>query len=247
MGSIQSALLGFGIFRLPWRLCGVRRCRHFGPLENVVVQTIAVATATLPLAGGFIGIIPALGMLDPPIVLSTSQQLLWAAALTYFGIFFAVPLRRQTILVEQLTFPSGTATAKLIDLLHSGGQTTLARPAAADFGLGLDSAPDTTPWRVLALAFGASFGLSALSFAALPAADPTLHVMTWLGLPHLTAWRWTLRPTLGVVGQGMIMGAKPALSLLVGALVAWGALGPQARARGWAPGKIFDFAHGAQG
>ena len=33
--------------------------------------------------------------------------------------FFAVPLRRQTILVEQLRFPSGTATAKLIDTLHA--------------------------------------------------------------------------------------------------------------------------------
>ena len=77
-----------------------------------------------PLAGGFIGIIPALGMLDPPVVLSTGQMLAWAAALTYFGICFAVPLRRQTILVEKLTFPSGTATAKLIQLLHGGALPT---------------------------------------------------------------------------------------------------------------------------
>eukprot|EP00662_Eupelagonemidae_sp_cell21_P028727 gene28726-13152_t len=41
-----------------------------------------------------------------PIVLSWPKQLLWAAALCYFGIFFAVPLRRQTIVVEQLRFPS---------------------------------------------------------------------------------------------------------------------------------------------
>ena len=127
MGSIQSALIGYGIFQLPWRMCsclGGGRGRPFGPLENVVVQTVSVATATLPLAGGFIGIIPALGMLDPPVVLSTGQMLAWAAALTYFGICFAVPLRRQTILVEKLTFPSGTATAKLIQLLHGGALPT---------------------------------------------------------------------------------------------------------------------------
>ena len=77
MGSIQSALIGFGLFQLPWRRCAGRGrgYRPFGPLENVVVQTVSVATATLPLAGGFIGIIPALGMLDPPVVLTTSQLL----------------------------------------------------------------------------------------------------------------------------------------------------------------------------
>ena len=61
MGSIQCALLGFGIFQLPWRRIGLGSSRPFNPLENVAVQTIGVATATMPLAGGFIGIIPALG------------------------------------------------------------------------------------------------------------------------------------------------------------------------------------------
>ena len=61
MGSIQCALIGFGIFQLPWHRIGLGGGR-FNPLENVVVQTIGVATATLPLAGGFIGIIPALGV-----------------------------------------------------------------------------------------------------------------------------------------------------------------------------------------
>ena len=248
MGSIQSALLGYGIFQLP---PVARVCRHFGPLENVVVQPIAVAPATLPLPGGFIGIIPALGLLSPPVTLGVGQQLLWAAALTYFGIFFAVPLRRQTILVERLAFPSGTATAKLIDLLHSrsdkGVPPMVTTPAgAADFGLGMAAPHGATPWRVLALSFAASFGLSALVHFGLPSADPTLHLFSWVGMHQLTIWRWTVRPSLGIVGQGMIMGAKPALSLLVGAVVAWGFLGPAARANGWAPGKIFD-THGAQG
>ena len=43
MGSIQSALIGYGLFQLP----GFRRGLRFGPLENVAVQTISVATATL--------------------------------------------------------------------------------------------------------------------------------------------------------------------------------------------------------
>ena len=241
MGSLQSALLGYGIFQA----CGVctRHARHFGPLENVVVQTVSVATATLPLAAGFVGIIPALGLLSPAVHLTPTQQLLWAAALTYFGIFFAVPLRRQTILVEQLPFPSGTATAKLIDLLHSRS-TTIAPAGSSDY---LGAGAGVAPWRVLALSFVASFGVSALAYAALPAADPTLHIGSWIGLPHLTTWRWTLRLSLGLVGQGMIMGTRSALSLLLGSVLAWGVLGPLARASGWARGPIFDFKLGAQG
>ena len=43
------------------------------------------------------------------------------------------------------------------------------------------------------------------------------------------------------------MGMRPSLSLLAGAVCAWGVLGPTARSRGWAQGKIFDFEYGAQG
>ena len=96
MGSVQCAVVGFVIFRT----CLPRGAVPFGPHENVVVQTVGVATATMPLAGGFVGIIPALKLLVPPdgpggIATSAWKQLLWGAALCYFGIFFAVPLRRQ--------------------------------------------------------------------------------------------------------------------------------------------------------
>lgn len=49
MGSLQSAILGFGIFRLLEKSCGIK---GFSMEENVIVQTTAVATATMPLAAG---------------------------------------------------------------------------------------------------------------------------------------------------------------------------------------------------
>jgi uncharacterized oligopeptide transporter (OPT) family protein len=173
MGSIQSAILGFGVFKLLQKYV-----HNFGPFENVVLQTVAVATATMPLAGGnescawvtpgaflavvcwrvngsvllrtplklflellwrilslspplstslagFVGIIPALGLLNPQenppsgaLTLNWWELLLWTLALAFFGVFFAVPLRRQTILKEKLKFPSGTATAQMIRVLH---------------------------------------------------------------------------------------------------------------------------------
>jgi hypothetical protein len=50
--SLQSSLLGFAIFKV------ILRDQTFGPIENVLLQTAAVATATMPLAGGFVGIVP---------------------------------------------------------------------------------------------------------------------------------------------------------------------------------------------
>ena len=48
---------------------------------------------------GFVGIVPALGMLKDghAVHLSSAQLLVWCLAMALFGVFFAVPLRRQTV------------------------------------------------------------------------------------------------------------------------------------------------------
>ncbi|KAJ2166347.1 OPT super, partial [Coemansia sp. RSA 551] len=60
MMSLQASLVGFAVFKALEGVLSV----PFGPAENVILQTTAVATATMPLAGGFVGILPALKMLD---------------------------------------------------------------------------------------------------------------------------------------------------------------------------------------
>ena len=49
MGSLQSAILGYGAFRAlqKWGLAS-----GFSVEENVIIQTTSVATATMPLAAG---------------------------------------------------------------------------------------------------------------------------------------------------------------------------------------------------
>ena len=93
--SLQSALIGFLVSKmLPRRLT---------PQEIIVVQTTAVATGTMPLAAGFVGILPALGLLDPvkdgqPAVhLTWPQTIAWSLAVAFFGY---VPI---TCLVFMLT------------------------------------------------------------------------------------------------------------------------------------------------
>lgn len=143
LGSMQSALLGFLGFRT------VSRLVRFSHTDNVLLQTVAVAAGTLPLAAGFVGVVPALAALasNPTYNTTTAvlefnwwQLILWALALAFFGVFVAIPLRRQAILREKLPFPSGTATAKLIALFHrldslpgddtaTSNASSLARPS----------------------------------------------------------------------------------------------------------------------
>jgi uncharacterized oligopeptide transporter (OPT) family protein len=55
------------------------------------VQTTAVATGTMPLAAGFVGILPALTLLDEardgsrPIYLSLVSTIGWSCAVAFFG------------------------------------------------------------------------------------------------------------------------------------------------------------------
>ncbi|KAF9134811.1 hypothetical protein BGW39_005721 [Mortierella sp. 14UC] len=121
MMSLQSSLLGFAIFKVFKPFLTV----PFGPAENIVLQSIAVATGTMPLAAGFVGIIPALQMMtvednpSGPVFLSATEMILWCLAIAFFGVFIAVPLRKQVIIGEKLPFPSGTATAQMIGVLHN--------------------------------------------------------------------------------------------------------------------------------
>ncbi|KAI8637521.1 OPT oligopeptide transporter protein-domain-containing protein [Parasitella parasitica] len=107
MMSLQSSLLGFAMFK-PFQ----HMLKHkFGPIENVVLQTTALMTTSDNPSGA--------------VVLSGRQLILWSLGVAFFGVFFAVPLRKETIIRERLKFPSGTATAQMISLLHQRKDPTL--------------------------------------------------------------------------------------------------------------------------
>lgn len=120
----------------------------FSEVENVLVQTVAGSVGTMPLGCGFVGVVPALEFLlkreetpdsssadeEMVAVLAQAQAtgglriplgklMLWALGLCFFGVVFAVPLRKEVIVREKLRFPSGTATALMIGVLHGGEKT----------------------------------------------------------------------------------------------------------------------------
>ena len=72
-------------------------------------------------------------------------------------------------------------------------------------------------WAALLWTFAAAAAYT-LASAYTPAIK-SFPLFTWLGLPGVTAWGWEVAPSMGYVGQGMIMGPKTALSMLGGALL----------------------------
>lgn len=117
--AMPAALIGFAFFK------SISRCIDypFTPVENVLVQTVAGAVGTMPLGVGCVGVLPALNFLlrpseNGPIDLGIGRLIIWSVGICFFGVFIAVPLRKEVIVREKLRFPSGTATALMIGVLH---------------------------------------------------------------------------------------------------------------------------------
>ncbi|TPX15221.1 uncharacterized protein E0L32_004779 [Thyridium curvatum] len=138
--SMPASLMGFGLFKA--------LSRHlkfpFSPVENVLVQSVAGGMAIMPLGCGFVGVLPAMNyLLTPeergPVDLSVWKLIVWSLGLCYFGVVFAVPLRRQVIIRERLKFPSGFSTAVLIGVLHGKTQRVEGGDASQDLAAGFAS------------------------------------------------------------------------------------------------------------
>ncbi|KAG6373370.1 OPT oligopeptide transporter protein-domain-containing protein [Boletus reticuloceps] len=268
--SLQSALMGFLVSKvLPTPL---------SPQEIIVVQTTAVATGTMPLAAGFVGILPALGLLDeeqdgsPPIYLSWAAAVGWSCSIAFFGVFLSPPIRKQVIIEEQLAFPSGTATAQLISVLHElpppqtslrrrsgyraldtedvASHTTLVDEAGTvaqdtiDETEGIDERElvQKEGWVDLIYSFLASGVMTLAAYFF-----PIVFSVPLFGKYLAREWLWSFTPSLSYVGQGIIMGFPTTLSMNLGMLVGWGILSPLSKHAGWAPGPVGDMSTGARG
>ncbi|KAI8961111.1 OPT superfamily oligopeptide transporter [Daldinia sp. FL1419] len=278
MMTMPASLLGFGIFKTLSRHLSF----PFSPVENVLVQSVAGGMAIMPLGCGFVGVIPAMEyMMDSseqgPIKLSMWKLIIWSLGLCYFGVVFAVPLRRQVIIREQLKFPSGFSTAVLIGVLHGKGETqnsgALDTSKAATFGSlalenqpllqtespdgegdaidsanGLPPAGTTKPYN-----WGSNIRLLLISFGISGLYTlctyffPILRNLPIFGRAAAEIWLWDLNPSLAYVGQGIIMGPSTTIHMLLGAVVGWGILSPLAKSRGWAPGPVAHWEEGSRG
>ncbi|KEY69488.1 hypothetical protein S7711_02026 [Stachybotrys chartarum IBT 7711] len=274
--SMPASLMGFGVFRL----LRPHLRFPFSPVENVLVQSVACGMAIMPLGCGLVGVIPAMEYLLAedemgPLRLGTWQLIAWSIGLCYFGVVFAVPLRRQVIIRERLRFPSGFSTAVLISILHGrnpnsskkemdaaakGGFASLVPkeeepPLLAPGRDSLDTEPDDDPeptaaekseWASNMRLLLACFLASGI-FTVATYFVPVLRNIPIFGSAAASTWLWTLNPSLAYVGQGIIMGTETTMHMLLGAVVGWGVLSPLAKKKGWAPGDVDDWEHGSKG
>ncbi|KAK5052045.1 hypothetical protein LTR84_002849 [Exophiala bonariae] len=269
--AMPASLIGFAVFKAlsPYLLV------PFTPVENVLVQTVAGAVGTMPLGLGFVGVMPSLEFLlkkseGAPIDLSLWRLFVWGIGLCLFGVVFGVPLRKQVIIRERLKFPSGTATALMISVLHGGAKPDSSqdhaiqtqgteereellredeREAQHSGAPGQSSAREQdlrADWkrqiRLLTIAFASSGAYTLFQYFL-----PILHKLPIFGNYLAHTWQWTLNPSPAYVGQGIIMGPATTFHMLLGAVIGWAILSPIAKHNGWAPGDVDDWETGSKG
>ena len=144
--------------------------------------------------------------------------LLWTFFLSALGVFFAIPMKRQMVNIEQLKFPTGTAAAVTLRSLYASGAEAVTKAKALGLAALLGA---VVAWFRDGMAeLGSRWVLPSWTFYRSKALGQPLD----LG--------FTIDSSLILVAAGGIMGMRVALSQLVGAVICWGMLVPMAIDRG---------------
>jgi len=175
-------------------------------LENNVAQTAACAVGGIPAAAGLLGAVPALQLLG--VRVPGWGIALWGLALGIIGVMIALALRRRLLEEEDLPFPTGVATAEVIEVLHAGGAESRGRARSLLTG-----------------------GIAAAVVAWFRGGKPAL-IPEILAMPGRVAGVPLESLGIGVStspllwGVGIVVGPRIAVGLLSGSVLGWLVLGP---------------------
>jgi len=207
-GSIMAAMLGFsGLSALSRRSGGAPNV-----LETNLVQTAASSMGAMPAAAGLLGTLPALALMG--VSVPAWSVVVWGVSLGVIGVLATHLLRRRLLVEEALAFPTGVATAEVVTAMHKAGRVQQPGRARALVGAGLGSMVLT--WLRDVLAWVPGMVESPGRLAGLPAAT--------------FSWGFGWNPLM--LGIGIIVGLPMGLSLLLGAVLAWGVIAPTLVDRG---------------
>lgn len=182
-----------------WQALAARLGRPaWSRLESNITQTSASAAASI-ISSGLVAPIPAYTLI-------TGESLPWGAltawvfSVSLLGVWVAWYLRPSLVAHSALRFPEGMATLATLEQIYGHGREASRRLA------------------VLA---------SAASLAAMvKLVDLAWRLPRWAPSPSLERLTFAFEPSLLLVGFGGIVGLRVGLSLLVGALLAWGLIAP---------------------
>lgn len=214
--SIAAALLSYGFYKLVG-------AKEWGLLENNVNQTTASAAASI-ISAGIVAPIPAYTMLTGE-TLSLPVLSIWCFVVSFTGVVVAIGLRKQMLVRENLPFPAGTATAETVKEIYSAGTEAVRR---VRWLLSMAALSALLKWLTFKIA---NFPRVPLFPGSIPAGAE----LSKKGLASFSPYKlgFLLDPSLLMIGFGMIIGTKAGISLLIGAVFAWGILPPFLLHWGW--------------
>ncbi|TKW23926.1 hypothetical protein SEVIR_3G019300v4 [Setaria viridis] len=221
--NVSAGLLGFFLLSSWTKLldkAGVASVRPFTRQENTVVQTCVVACSGIAFSGGFGSYM--FGMSER--ISEQSGETLdehniknpalgWMIGflfiVSFLGLFSVVPLRKIMIIDYKLIYPSGTATAHLINSFHTPQGAKLAKRQVKTLGKFFAG---SFTWGFFQWFYTAGEGCGFMSF-------PTL---------GLEAYRqkFFFDFSATYVGVGMICPYIVNVSVLLGGVVSWGIMWP---------------------
>ncbi|QRO00359.1 OPT/YSL family transporter [Archangium violaceum] len=215
--TITACILAFATFGA-LRAVGLVRT-EVSALENNAVGSVASGAGYMT-GGGNMAAVPALLMLTGALP-STGWLVAWFSVVSALGVFAAIPIKRQLINIEQLPFPTGTATAETIQALY--GADERSRGKARYLGVaGLIGA---------VIAFWRDAKASWLAWN-LPA---KVSLPFTIGGKPAGAWTLSFDLSLLLVGAGALVSFKTGWSMLLGAILTYGFLAPEMVSRGVIP------------
>ncbi|PWA50898.1 oligopeptide transporter [Artemisia annua] len=224
--NVAAGLLGF-FFVKSWTSVVERFgvvVKPFTRQENTVIQTCVVACYGLAFSGGFGSYLLSMDERTYNLIGADypgnraedvkNPGLLWMMGfifvVSFLGLFSLVPLRKVMVMDYKLTYPSGTATAMLINSFHTTTGAELARKQVSSLGkyLSISFVWSCFKW------FFSGVG-DACGFDNFPSFGLMLYKNTFY---------FDFSPTY--VGCGLICPHIVNCSVLFGAIVSWGFLWP---------------------
>ncbi|KAI9489308.1 OPT oligopeptide transporter protein-domain-containing protein [Zychaea mexicana] len=190
---------------------------YFGAKENVTAQS--AATTAGGLSAGFVAGVPAmykLGLMSTP-KNDAAALVLFTISAAFYGLFFAVPLRRHFVLNQDLPFPTPRATATTIISLHNSveGEREAMRKAM---------------W--MGIFFMITFIWTLIAYWV-PFFE-TIHILWWIGystgyenmMSADADWGWYFSFDWPFFGAGLMTPGSTVLSFFISSIFLYGIIGP---------------------
>ncbi|WJX14299.1 putative metal-nicotianamine transporter ysl7, variant 2 [Trifolium repens] len=243
--NVSAGLLGFFFVKTWTKLLSKSGLLNqpFTRQENTVIQTCVVAASGIAFSGGFGSYLFAMSptvakqsggnmMMDVKIP-GLAWMIAFLFVVSFLGIFSVVPLRKIMIVDFRLTYPSGTATATLINSFHTTEGAKLAKKQVQTLGKFFSF---SFLWGFFQWFFTSGDSCGFASF-------PTFGLEAYQRMFYFDF-------SATYVGVGMICPYIINISLLIGGILSWGVMWPliEDKKGDWYPSDLKQSSlHGLQG